>query len=110
MVYFSDSFMHVGFDCKRKRDRSTATALVKRISKEVMDAAKANKEIKKGNQKQIYTLVETKIFPHVDFQRMTSLAAGRYWRSGATPAQKEQLTKEFRDLLGYTYSNACLQG
>ena len=80
-------------------------ALVKRISKEVMDAAKANKEIKKGNQKQIYTLVETKIFPHVDFQRMTSLAAGRYWRQ-ATPAQKEQLTKEFRDLLVYTYSNA----
>ncbi len=79
--------------------------LVKRISKEVMDAAKANKEIKKGNQKQIYTLVETKIFPHVNFQRMTSLAAGRYWRQ-ATPAQKEQLTKEFRDLLVYTYSNA----
>lgn len=79
--------------------------LVKRISKEVMDAAKANKEIKKGNQKQIYALVETKIFPHVNFQHMTSLAAGRYWRQ-ATPAQKEQLTKEFRDLLVYTYSNA----
>ena len=79
--------------------------LIKRISKEVMDAAKANKEIKKGNQKQIYVLVENKIFPYVDFQRMTSMAAGRYWRQ-ATPAQKEQLTKEFRDLLVYTYSNA----
>lgn len=79
--------------------------LIKRISKEVMDTAKANKAIKKGDQKQIYVLVENKIFPHVDFQRMTSLAAGRYWRQ-ATPAQKEQLTKEFRDLLVYTYSNA----
>lgn len=79
--------------------------LVKRISKEVMDAAKTNKEIKKGDQKQIYTLVETKIFPHINFQRMTSLAAGRYWRQ-ATLTQKEQLTKEFRDLLVYTYSNA----
>lgn len=79
--------------------------LIKRISKEVMDAAKENKEIKKGNQKQIYNLVETKIFPHVNFQRMTSMAAGRYWRQ-ATPEQKEQLTKEFRDLLVYTYANA----
>ncbi len=80
-------------------------ALVKRISKEVMDAAKANKEIKQGNQKQIYALVENTIFPHVNFQRMTSLAAGRYWRQ-ATPEQKEQLTREFRDLLVYTYANA----
>ena len=80
-------------------------ALVKRISKEVMDAAKANKEIKKGNQKQIYTLVETKIFPHVDFQRMTSLAAGRYWRQ-ATPAQKEGI----QGLAGLHLLECCLQG
>ncbi len=80
-------------------------ALIKRISKEVLDAAKTNKELKKGNQKQIYAFVEKKIFPYVDFQRMTSLAAGRYWRQ-ATPAQKTQLTKEFRDLLVHTYSNA----
>lgn len=80
-------------------------ALVKRISKEVMDAAKANKEIKQGNQKQIYTMVENTIFPHINFQHMTSLAAGRYWRQ-ATPEQKEQLTREFRDLLVYTYANA----
>lgn len=80
-------------------------ALIKRISKEVLDAAKSDKELKKGNQKQIYAFVEKKIFPYVDFQRMTALAAGRYWRQ-ATPAQKTQLTNEFRDLLVHTYSNA----
>lgn len=79
--------------------------LIKRISKEVIDAAKTNKELKKGNQKQIYAFVQKKIFPYVDFQRMTALAAGRYWRQ-ATPAQKTQLTNEFRDLLVHTYSNA----
>lgn len=95
----------LGFAVNTYATTEAPDTLIKRISKEVMDAAKANKEIKKGDQKQIYTLVETKIFPHVDFQRMTSLAAGRYWRQ-ATPEQKEQLTKEFRDLLVYTYSNA----
>ena len=94
-----------GFAASAHAAMEAPDALVKRISKEVMDAAKANKEIKKGNQKQIYALVENTIFPHVNFQRMTSLAAGRYWRQ-ATPEQKEQLTREFRDLLVYTYANA----
>ena len=33
-------------------------ALIKRISKEVIDTAKTNKELKKGNQKQIYAFVQ----------------------------------------------------
>ena len=46
-------------------------ALVKRISQEVVDIAKADKEIQGGNQKRVLDLVETKILPSVDFQRMT---------------------------------------
>lgn len=83
-------------------------ALVKRISQEVMEAAKTDKEIQSGNQKKVLELVKEKILPHVNFQRMTSLAAGRFWRE-ATPEQQEQLTKEFRDLLIYTYSGAISQ-
>ncbi|MBS1169439.1 MAG: transporter substrate-binding protein [Burkholderiaceae bacterium] len=83
-------------------------ALIKRISQDVLDSAKADRAIQAGNQKRIQKLVETKILPHVDFQRMTSLAAGRYWHD-ATPAQKQRLTKEFRDLLVHTYSGAIAQ-
>lgn len=82
--------------------------LVKRISLEVVDAAKADKEIQAGNQKRVLDLVEAKILPYIDFQRMTSLAAGRFWRE-ATPEQKRQLTNEFRSLLVYTYSGAISQ-
>lgn len=88
--------------------QEAADALVKRISLEVVDAAKADKEIQAGNQKRVLDLVEAKILPHVDFQRMTSLAAGRFWRE-ATPEQQKQLTNEFRDLLVYTYSGAISQ-
>jgi phospholipid transport system substrate-binding protein len=83
-------------------------ALVKRISQEVLDAAKTDKDIQGGNQKRVLELVEAKILPHVDFQRMTALAAGRFWRD-ATPEQQKQLTTEFRNLLVYTYSGAISQ-
>ena len=83
-------------------------ALVKRISQEVLDAAKSDKDIQGGNHKKVLELVETKILPHVDFQRMTALAAGRFWRE-ATPEQQKQLTNEFRTLLVYTYSGAISQ-
>lgn len=80
-------------------------ALVKRISQDVIDTAKADKDIQGGNQKKINDLVDAKILPYVDFQRMTQSAAGRFWRD-ATPDQQKQLTDQFRTLLIYTYSGA----
>lgn len=82
--------------------------LVKRISQEVLDSVKADKEIQDGNLKRVLELVEAKIIPHVDFQRMTALASGRHWRE-ATPEQQKKLTAEFRNLLVYTYSGALSQ-
>jgi len=82
--------------------------LVKRISSDVIATAKADKNIQAGDQKRVMDLVESKILPHVDFQRMTSLAAGRYWRD-ATPAQQKALTAEFRTLLIFTYAGALSQ-
>ena len=83
-------------------------ALVKRISQEVIDTAKADKGIQAGDINRVNQLVETKILPYVDFQRMTSLAAGRYWRT-ATPDQQQRLSAEFRTLLVYTYAGALSQ-
>lgn len=82
--------------------------LVKRISMEVIETAKSDKDIQAGNQRKVLDLVESKILPHVDFQRMTALATGRFWRQ-ATPEQQKQLTDEFRTLLVYTYSGAITQ-
>lgn len=83
-------------------------ALVKRISQDVIDTAKADKGIQSGDINRVNALVETKILPYVDFQRMTSLAAGRHWRT-ATPDQQQKLSAEFRTLLVYTYAGALSQ-
>jgi phospholipid transport system substrate-binding protein len=82
--------------------------LVKRISNEVIETAKSDKDIQAGNTKKVMDLVDAKILPYVDFQRMTALAAGRFWRD-ATPEQQKQLSNEFRTLLIFTYSGALSQ-
>jgi phospholipid transport system substrate-binding protein len=80
-------------------------ALVKRISADVIDTVKADKDIQAGNRNKIMDLVNSKILPHVDAEKMTQQAAGRFWRQ-ASPEQQKALTKEFTTLLVYTYSGA----
>ena len=82
--------------------------LIKRISQEVLDLAKTDKRVQSGDQDRIMEVVQTRIIPYVNFQRMTAMAAGRLWRE-ATPDQQAALTKEFRTLLIYTYSGAISQ-
>ena len=83
-------------------------ALVKRVSTDVIDSVKADKDIQAGNTKKIMDLVNAKILPYVDSDKMTALAAGRFWRQ-ATPEQQKQLAEEFRTLLVYTYAGALSQ-
>lgn len=79
--------------------------LVKRISADVIDTVKSDKDIQAGNRNKIMDLVNSKILPYVDADKMTAQAAGRFWRQ-ATPEQQKRLSEEFRTLLVYTYSGA----
>lgn len=88
--------------------QETPDRLVKRISQEVLDAVKDDKELQSGNYRRIQQLVESKILPYVDFERTTAMATGRFWRD-ATPEQRDRLTNEFRSLLVHTYSGALSQ-
>lgn len=83
-------------------------ALVKQVSNEVIDSIKSDKAIQGGDINKLQALVDAKVMPHVNFQRMTSAAVGRYWRS-ATPEQQKRLQEEFKILLVRTYSGALTQ-
>jgi len=83
-------------------------ALIKQVSTEVLEAVKADKSIKQGDLQKIIALVDEKVMPHVNFQRMTASAVGRYWRQ-ATPEQQKRLQDEFKVLLVRTYSGALAQ-
>jgi len=89
-------------------DASAPDKLVKEMSTEVLDAAKADKSIQSGDPRRILSIVDQKILPHVNFQRMTASAVGRYWRQ-ATPEQQKRLQEEFKTLLVRTYAGALTQ-
>ena len=80
-------------------------ALVKKISDEVIEIIKQDKDIQAGEKKKIESLVDAKVLPHFDFRRMTALALGRNW-SKANAEQQKMLTSEFRAMLVRTYSSA----
>ena len=83
-------------------------ALIKRLSDEIMGAIKADKDIKSGDTAKIMALVDSKVMPNVNFQRMTAAAVGPAWRQ-ATPEQKKRLQDEFKTLLIRTYAGALSQ-
>lgn len=79
--------------------------LVKNTVDEVMAIIKQDNGIKKGEKDRILDLVENKILPHFNFERMTKLAMGKNW-SKVEPQQQKELVYEFQTLLVRTYSNA----
>jgi phospholipid transport system substrate-binding protein len=83
-------------------------ALIKEVSTDVLNSARADKSIKQGDISKMIGLVDSKVMPYVDFQRMTASAVGRYWRQ-ATPAQQKSLEDAFKVLLVRTYSGALSQ-
>jgi phospholipid transport system substrate-binding protein len=82
-----------------------ADALIKRLSTEVLASIKADTAIKAGDTSRIIALVDSKIMPNVNFQRMTASAVGPAWRQ-ATPEQQKRLQDEFKTLLVRTYAGA----
>ncbi|MFO1339034.1 MAG: ABC transporter substrate-binding protein [Burkholderiaceae bacterium] len=91
-----------------RADVTPPDALIKQMSTEVIDTVKADKAIQGGDVSKIITLVDTKVMPNVNFQRMTASAVGRHWRA-ATPDQQQRLQAEFKTLLVRTYSGALTQ-
>jgi phospholipid transport system substrate-binding protein len=83
-------------------------AFVMKLSTEVIDAVKADKAIQAGDVGKIRTLVDTKVLPNVNLQRMVIKSVGQPWRS-ATPEQQKRLTEEFKSYLINTYSGALTQ-
>ena len=82
--------------------------MIKRLSDDVLASIKADKAIQAGDTSKLIALVDGKIMPNVNFQRMTAAAVGPAWRQ-ATPEQQKRLQDEFKILLVRTYSGALAQ-
>jgi phospholipid transport system substrate-binding protein len=83
-------------------------ALIQRVGSEVFEAVKRDPALRNGDIARVMELVDTRLMPHVNFERMTASAVGRFWRQ-ATPEQRQRLMAEFKTLLVRTYSGALTQ-
>jgi phospholipid transport system substrate-binding protein len=89
-------------------DDEAPDALIKRLSVDVLDTIKADKTLRAGDTSKIVALVDSRIMPNVNFQRMTASAVGPGWRQ-ASPEQQKRLQEEFKTLLVRTYAGALAQ-
>ena len=87
---------------------ATADEFIKRLTDELLTTVKNDKSILSGDINKISALVDQRVMPHVNFQRMTASAVGPGWRQ-ATPEQQKRLQEEFKALLVRTYAGAVNQ-
>lgn len=83
-------------------------ALINRITKDALDTIDADQAVQAGDVTRIIELMDQKVMPYLNFQRMTSSAVGPAWRQ-ATAEQRKRLEAEFKTLLVRTYAGALSQ-
>jgi phospholipid transport system substrate-binding protein len=79
--------------------------LVRKVTQDVLDAIRSDKQLAAGDKQKALKLAEEKVLPLIDFEEATRLAVGRAWAQ-VTPEQRKKLVEEFRRMLVRTYSNA----
>lgn len=79
--------------------------VVRNTGDDVLRAVNEDEGVRNGTPTKLVALIETKIVPHFDMNRMTRLAVGKNWRE-ATPEQRKTLTNEFQTLLVRSYAAA----
>ena len=83
-------------------------ALIKRLLSDVQETVKNDKAMRAGDTAKMVALVDARIMPNVNFQRMTAAAVGPAW-SQASPEQQQRLQHEFKILLVNAYAGALAQ-
>ncbi len=83
-------------------------ALIRSLSTDLLNTIRGDKDLQSGDIAKINQIVDQKVLPYVDFEKMTRLTVGRGWRQ-ASAEQRKALVREFRSLLTYTYSGAVSQ-
>ena len=100
------SLLGLAFLCPAVQAQAAAPdALLQAVSDQVIGQMRQDPGLQSSDPAKFTALVQARILPLFDFQRMAQLAAARNWQL-ATPAQQQTITDEFRDLLVRTYSSA----
>lgn len=78
--------------------------IVKDTVQDVMNTLRTDSKV---TNEEAVKLVEAKVFPHFDFQRLTAQAMGKHW-AAAKPEQQQQLAQQFQIMLARAYVNQLI--
>jgi phospholipid transport system substrate-binding protein len=79
--------------------------LIKQSTEQLLAAVEQNRETIRQDPSQAINLVDEILSPHIDFERVTRLILGKYWRQ-ITPEQRTRFIEEFSDYQLRTYAVA----
>lgn len=105
LAFFLGTSLLLGSPGARAEHEAEAEALVRQVTNDVLATLREDEDLRGGDRQRAVSVIETKIAPHFDFPRMTTLAVGAAWRR-ADADQQQALVREFRTLLVRTYANA----
>lgn len=80
--------------------RETADMILREIT--------TRREELRADPRQLYALVEEKLLPRFDFERISQLTLGKHWKN-ATPDQRQRFSNAFQRMLVRSYSHALLE-
>ena len=78
------------------------------ITNSVSQELEANKSLIKSDPMALEALVRRRILPFIDFDAMSKLTLGKFWRK-ATPAQRKRFTNAYREMLVKSYTKTMLR-
>lgn len=90
------------------RDADDPREMVRDTTREVLAALEDNRDAIEDDPREVFQLVGDIVLPRFDFEIMSQLVLARHWR-GASEAQRERFTEEFRRLLVRTYARALAE-
>ena len=79
--------------------------VIQSISDRLRQVLREDRERLRTDRDYVFQLADEILLPHVDFNRVSGLVLGRYWRD-ATPEQRKRFSEEFRKMLVRTYATA----
>lgn len=82
--------------------------LVKETTEKVLSELTANRAALQADVNLLYELVDRIVLPHFDFESMSKLVLGKYWKQ-ADDLQRAKFQEEFKSLLVRTYATALFE-
>ena len=88
-------------------DIAAPDAVVRKTTDDIIALLKQNKAVYAKDTSKLYAMVDERVLPIFDFERMSQWVLGRYWRQ-TSEEQRSRFVQEFRNLLVRTYATALL--